>query len=468
MNGWLKRFGTLITALGILAVGVGALAYFVTTSPRPVGEPAVDTGRLVRGFVAESGPHRIAVSAYGTSRAADEWTALAEVKGTVVELHERFEEGEILAEGTDILRIDDTDLALAVERLQANVRVQEQQLLQLDQEGKNTQEILGFREEQLVLAKADLARAKNLVERIATARSEYEAVQATYLDRMTVVQELQNSLKTLPIRVELQQASLDAAKAQLKQSQRDLERCVIKLPFPAVCISRDVERFQTTAIGDQLGRFLGLQKAEVVAMIEPRKTLILFPRIRELFGPIDLTSGTFSQEMLERFEVLKIPVDVTWRAGDGQAQWRGRVVRTSPTVDQETRTVPIVVEVEDAFRNVQFGVRPALIPGMFCELTIYGETMDNVFVVPRDCLHDDRVYVAKNNRLHIAQVNIVALEERIAVIDSGLRDGDVVVLTDLFPAAEGMAVRVDDVANPVAHRRELPELHSELVPDREE
>ena len=68
------------------------------------------------------------------------------------------------------------------------------------------------------------------------------------------------------------------------------------------------------------------------------------------------------------------------------------------------------------------------------------------------------MYVVRDDRLEIVRVHVRNVEREISVVDSGLRDGDLVVLADLFPAANGMPLRVEVVENPAKPRLGLPEL----------
>ena len=116
------------------------------------------------------------------------------------------------------------------------------------------------------------------------------------------------------------------------------------------------------------------------------------------------------------------------------------------------------MEVKDAFSAVQIGVKPALVPGMFVEVTFYGEVLNDVYVIPREAIRDESVYVVREGRLAIVSIHVLALEDEAAVVDSGLSPGDQVVIADLFPAANGMLLRTEVVPNPVSPRLELPEL----------
>jgi len=220
----------------------------------------------------------------------------------------------------------------------------------------------------------------------------------------------------------------------------------------ARCASKSIEVDQYVAIGERLGTFLALRTAEVVAMVEMRKVPTLFPGGIKDLGSLDLTRTDLSKLLSQR---IRIPVKVSWGLGDRRPVWWGRVARIGSSLDPGTRTVPVIIEVPDPYSNVQPGVRPPLVPDAFCEVTAYGATVDDVVVIPRDALRDDRVYLLRDGKLHIQPVTVLAREDELAVISEGIESGDRVVLTDLFPAIEGMRLEGKLVDNPVSPRTEI-------------
>lgn len=440
---------SLLLALVILAAGAGGLAVLLLTAEKRQEEPPSDPGRLVRAFEAERSSHRVAVTAYGNSRPSQDWTAIAEVRGRAVEVSDRFEPGELLPKDLLLVRVDPTDYELAVTRLDAEVRAKGQELRELEQNEANLNKVLDLQHRQIELAQSEYERQKELIEKNATSETALEAAENAYVGQLTAVQETRNSLALIPVRRDLIQASLEAAQAQLAQARRDLEKCEIRLPFPARCASKSVEFDQYVTVGQVLGKFLALDKAEVVVMVEARKAPAMFPRGIAELGPMDLAEMSHDESIFDRVEV---PAVVRWASAERPWCWRGRVTRIASSLDPGTRTVPVIVEVADPYKGVQPGVRPPLLPDVFCEVTLYGATVDNVVVIPREAIRDDRVHLVRDGHLHIAHVHVLVLEEELAVIDRGIEDGDLVVLTDLFPASEGMPLRVEKVANPVRPR----------------
>ena len=459
----LHHLPMILTVVGLLALGTSLLVYLVFTKPGPSGEHHTTPGRLVCVIDVEKGTHRIAVDSYGTSRSSEVWTAIAEVQGRAIEVAPRFEPGELLPKDLVIVRIDPTDYQLAITRLEAEVRATTEQLREFDQNEKNLQEIFRLQERQTKLAAAEYERQRQVFERSAVSRTALESAENAYVTTLTTLQQTRNSLALIPVQRDVTTASLEVAQARLAEARRDLERCEIRLPMPARCASKSVEDDQFVSVGERLGTFFSIETAEVVAKVETRKMLALFPSgIKEL-GKLDLTTENLSQSIFRRF---RVPAEVHWGLGDRRVSWYGRLTRLGGSLDPATQTVLVVIEVPHPYRDVIPGVRPPLVPDVFCEVTIYGEMAADVAVIPRDAVHDGRVYLFRDGKLHIQPVEILVLEEDRAVISEGLETGDRVILTDLFPASEAMALRAETVPNPVKPRREVP-LPKDLFADWE-
>jgi len=442
-------WGYAAMVLLLLAIGASVCAYLIWTRPKPSGAPTKDSGRLVQVFVAEKSSHRLAITAYGTTRASQQWTAIAEVSGRAMEISPRFEPGEILPAGELLVRIDPTDYELSVARLEAEARAKKEQLHENELNEVNLREILKLLQRQSLLASAEYERQRELFGRNAASRAVLEATEQTYITALTTLQQTRNELSLLPVRRDLLQASLDAANAQLKQAERDLAECDIRLPSAARCAAKSVEENQYIAVGERLGTFLALDTAEVVAMVEARQMSALFPKGIQSMEPLDFTQF----DRIDSFwKQLRIPVEVSWGTKDRRWIWPGRVARIASSLDPGTRTIPVIVEVPNPYKDVQPGIRPPLIPDVFCKVTAYGATVDNVVVIPREALHNDRVYLLRDGALEIARVKVLALEEDLAVIQEGIEASDMVVLTDLAPASQGMPLRGKVIINPVAPR----------------
>ena len=102
---------------------------------------------------------------------------------------------------------------------------------------------------------------------------------------------------------------------------------------------------------------------------------------------------------------------------DRPAKWPARVVRTSDTVNPQTRTVGVIVYVERPYADIRPETKPPLVKGMFAEVVISGRPIHDAIVIPRAAIRDGKVYIAdEENRLRIRPVTVQAEQGAKALI----------------------------------------------------
>jgi len=205
-----RRWPYLLAAAALVAVGVVACVLLILTRPVPPEQPPGKTGRLVRAFRAERTSHRLAIETFGTSRAEQTWTAIAEVRGPAVEVHPRFEPGELLPAGAVLVRIDPTDYQLMLKRLDGELEAKRAQLRENQQTEANLQQIAQLQQRQCELARAEYEREQKLYQRTAISLATLQAAENAYVTALTAWQQTRNSLALLPIERQLLQASIEA------------------------------------------------------------------------------------------------------------------------------------------------------------------------------------------------------------------------------------------------------------------
>ena len=110
-----------------------------------------------------------------------------------------------------------------------------------------------------------------------------------------------------------------------------------------------------------------------------------------------------------------------------------------------TRMARVVVTVAEPFtrQTGKINLLNSLLPGMFVDVQLQGAVLDNVIAVPRAAMHDnDSVWIVDNdNKLHHRTLEIVRRERDEVLVRSGVDAGEMIVLTNLSGAAEGMLLR---------------------------
>ncbi len=417
-----------------ILIGVAFVLFLKQSKKPPVQGPLKETAQLVR--VIEVPATRVIPTAtgHGTVLPSRTWEAVAQVKGKILEKHPRLQKGALLEADSLLLKIDPTDYELAVAQSEADIAATRAQIAELDAKAKNTAASLRIEQKALALSRKELERFKNVFERGGISRSDLESQERNLLAQQQSVQNQKNTLSLIPSQRLLLEAQLAKQEAQLAASRRDLAHTEVRLPFTGRIAEVNVELNQYVREGDVLTIADDLAQAEVEIQLPMERMAAL---IRS-DAPVDLLQNSL-QGPDKRF-----PLQATIRLQEGgiDAVWEGRFARLSDTLDTRTRTVGVIIEIDDPYSRVQPGVRPPLLKGMFVQAELTGKAREQSLVIPRSALHNGKVYgVTADNRLQLKPVKVSLLQPAYAVIEEGLAVGERIVVSDLIPAIDGMLLR---------------------------
>ncbi len=415
-----------------LLLAAAALVVAVKSKDKPERTPPAERTTVVRTIEAPSVTVIPRALGYGSVAPGRVWRAVAEIGGKVVETHPQLKKGAILEAGTVLLRIDPTDYRLAVSEAKANVRAVRGQLAELAAKEKNTRLSLEIDQRSLELSRNDLQRKRQLLARKNASQAAVDQEERNVLARRQAVQSLANTLNLIPAEREVLRAQLALHQAQLKSAERDLERTTITAPFDCRIAEVNVEEAQFAAPGKVLVVADGIDTAEIDAQVPIGRLINLVPADTEVPDRI-------AAAMSDLPSLLAFSAVVRLRGGEVEAQWPARFVRISDAVDPETRTIGVIVAVDEPYGKVLPGVRPPLAKNMFVEVELSGKPRPAQVVAPRAALHDGRLYLlGAGGRLEIREVEVAFSQSNFAVIGKGLAAGERVVVSDLVPAISGM------------------------------
>ncbi|NJM34644.1 MAG: hemolysin D, partial [Rhodomicrobium sp.] len=302
----------------------------------------------------------------------------------------------------------------------------------------NARQSLEIEKRSLELKKADLERKKTLLERNTVAQSVVDEEQRALLTQQARVQELENSIRLIPSQRNAQQQQIEVNKTQLETAKLNLERTSITLPFDARIAEVSVEETQFVGVGSSLGSADGIETAEIDVQI-PLSQFRSFANVVVGDAPIETPPVVTAEAFREAMDRFGLDATISLRLGDLKLSWDGEVARISDTIDPKTRTVGAIVLVQEPYARAVPGQRPPLIKGMFVEAELAAKPLENRIVIPRSALYEGKVYIAgDDNRLEIRPVTAQLLQADAAVIASGLKAGDRVVVSDLSPAIPNM------------------------------
>lgn len=382
------------------------------------GEPV----RSVRSITVEAENFIPVARGFGTVQPARVWKAVSQVSGRVTSIHPRLSDGAIIEQGETLLEIDPVDYELAL--AQAKITLSE-----LGVQQSNSEQSLAIEQRNLELAEKEFERQKRLRKQGTVSQSAVDTAERTMLNSRTQVQSLKNTLALLPSQKKLQQS-------RITQAQRDLDNTRIEAPFNLRISGLDIQADQFISKGQHLFSGDSIDHVEIIAQISVSSLKNL--SAGQTYINLDINAITGDLAELTGFKPT-----VTMDIGNTEAaQWEARFVRFTDKVDSETRTLGLVVAVDQPLKKIVPGKRPPLSKGMLVEVSVAGKLQPDRLVIPRSTIRNGKVYlIDDDNRLKITPIHLLYEQGSQAVVDQGIKPGDRLVLSDVIPAVEGTRLR---------------------------
>jgi len=385
----MRKFFKYILPLGLVVISIVLVVAMVAIAKgkRPDRKDTARIAIRVDAISAEKASLNFTVFSQGTVKPRTQTTLVAEVAGQIVSVSSNFIPGGFFRSGEILLQIDPSDYATAVLRSQAN----------------------------LAARKAQLADQK--------ARSDQARKDWTNLGREGKPSDLTLRIPQLAEA----EAAVQAAEAELKEAERNLERTRIKVPYDGLVRNKLVDVGQFVSPGTPLGVTFAIDTAEIRLPLSNNDLKFLV-----------LPSAT----RLEKSQ--RVPVTLTAEEGGVEKQWNAEIVRTEGVVDEGSRVVYAVAEVTDPYGVLGQSDGPELKMGSFVRAEIQGLRVDDVVVLPRSVLRaDNTVLIANDERkLEIRPVTVVRAEPENVYLSDGVNDGELVITTSLDAPIPGISLAI--------------------------
>jgi RND family efflux transporter MFP subunit len=419
--------GAIFKTIRVFVVFLVAIVIAVTLvilRPKAQRQVPVEKGPLVEVLRAKAENVEMVVESFGTVEPRESLKLVAQVRGPIVDLSPAFKEGSFVKKGTRLIQIDPRTYGLEVERRKVQIKQSEAELKRLKQEVVNLNSRLKIAKSDAGLAKNEYLRLKKLIERKVIAQSQLDKSEQAYLASQERLQALENQMALIGPQKEQLTAARDMARVLHEQAKLDLERSAIDAPFDGWVLEKAIEVGQHVNVGQQLGSIYRSGELDIEVRI-PAKDFKWFP------------AGLGSD--------APVKVDVLFDNAGQSHTWSGHVARVKAMMDERTRTLPMVIEVDELATATPETNPFRLRPGMFVTIRIKGKQIDNAFVVPRHVVYPgDVVYIVKENHLQIKEVKILRSYKDSVIIVEGLSEGELIVKTPLSSVKEGMSVRLKE------------------------
>lgn len=377
--------------VAILAAGLGLWRWLAIPVDPPQPETSPPQRLQTEVMELQRTDFAVMLASQGTVRAHHSTTVTPLVAGKVVTILPAFEDGAFFREGEALAELDRADLQAA-----------------------------------LASSEARLARAE-----AALAQEQARAKQAKLNWEEIGYDEAPSELVLRVPQLKEAEANVAAARAEVDQAKRNLERATIRAPFDGRVRQRHVGLGQTVNPGMPLGEVFATDFAEVRLPLTPRQTDFV--------------------KLPARDTDPAVPVTLTDALGTPRAaSWQARIVRTEGTLDESSRELFAIARIDDPF-GLQSG-KPPLRIGQPVRAAIAGITLEQVFVLPRSALRGvNRIHLIDPDPGNAAEqtgllrrhdIQPVWDTDEVLVIRDGLSPGQILATTRLPYAPDGAPVTI--------------------------
>ena len=404
----MSRLRTRLLPVGILLGAVVIAVVMVQLRPEPPLREPPSRLPFVTTAPAEALQGSIPVFGAGTVRPRAEIDVSAEVSGKVAWVAPAFQSGGRVGAGDVLFRIDDADYRNRVQQARANVAAQQVALLQAEEEAR-------------------------------IARAEYEGFQRRRSDGTASGQASPLTLREPQLQAA--RAALARDSASLADAELALSRTEVTAPFSGIVRMETVDLGQFVGPGQSVGRLYADDAVEVVAPLSDQDAALIS-------GLWELAAGDGNR---------RVTATVSAEYGDMVYSWIGYVDRAETALDEQTRTIDVVVRIPRPMAGgtpaddditgdgdaSSMREAPPLLVGQFVEVQIDGASPERYFAIPRAALRTgNEVWALRGgNLLTIVPVRVLQRADEVVYATGGLEDGQEVVVSGIQIATEGMAVR---------------------------
>lgn len=373
-----KKFFRFILPVGLIGLAIVAVIAMtiLASGKRP---PRQDTGQaavLVEAVTARARSLNFVVESQGPVRPRTETTLVSEVAGRVVSVSPDFVAGGFFRKGEVLLEIDPSDYATAVKRAEAALASRKAQLA--DERARSRQAIQDWK---------NLGKTGDVPDLVARKPQLADA-----------------------------EANVLAAEADLDKAERDLQRTRITVPYDGLVRSKRVDVGQFVGAGTQLGITFSVDTAEIrLPLSSPDVAFLNLPRATDV-DPAD-------------YPAVSLQATV---AGETKT-WEARLIRTEGVIDESSRVLYAVAEVQDPYGLLGESTQDELRMGTFVRAAIEGRFIENAVVLPRFVLRNDNTILVANEEreLEVREVTVARAEPDEVYLIDGVSDGELVITTTL-------------------------------------
>ncbi|MEH6652222.1 MAG: hypothetical protein V7707_19540 [Motiliproteus sp.] len=432
---WLGRFWALPL---VVLLGVVIAVVIVKTRPAMEHQPSTRLGVPVSTLTLQQHPVRPSMIGYGEVSPDVLLQMRAEVSGRVSFVHPKLRKGAILAAGTMVLKIEDNDYRLALKKANASLAQNRANLKEHHLSLQDAELNLELAQQKQKLSEAELSRFERLLAKGSVAQSAVDTQRTLLLQSRQEVQSLQNQLDAMPYNLEVIKAQIEIAESEVETQDRNLQRTEIRLPFDARITKLSTEANQYVGLNSELFSAQTIDKVLINAQFSLHQMQFL-SRGFNLSTDAAQTLLVDNNETDKLMKRLGLSARVRLVGNDQQTIWHASVERISSNLDPVSRTVGIILGVNNPYQDIKPGVKPPLIEGMYMEIELSGKALP-YWVVPRNAVHQGAIYLVDAQQKLQRRTVTGYPQQQYLLLEPSIEfdDQTQLVTSDLFPAVDGM------------------------------
>ena len=411
----------LIVMVAILFGAYKFTTRMIAEKPPTQSRPAFKTVYTIQTVTANKADNQPQIVSYGQTVAARSVDLRSLVSGEIVSVSPNLRDGARVEKGETLVSIDTFNYQGALQEAKANLaeaaaRMAENRARITLEEGR-----LESAKEQLSFAEADLERANELRKRGTSTQQQLEARKLVVAQRRQSMMLSRDTIKVEEARLGQMQAAIDRLEWRVVQAQRNLDSTQLIAPFSGIIRTSAAEKGRLVSANDV-----------VVSMYEEG----------QLEARFTLTDAQFGRLQADQVGLIDRPVQMAWTIGGKTTNWSGRIDRLGSEITSNRGGVQVFAVMDIADRSA------SIRPGAFVEVTVPDTVFRQTVSVPDTAIYTgDTVYVAVDGKLVEKKVEIAAYDGENALIQSGVENGDEILITRITEVSAGLSVRKEGDAS---------------------
>lgn len=354
--------------------------------------------------------------------------------------------GDKVAAGTPLFEIDPATYRLKYQLARLKLEADDREIALIKQQQANTKKLVAAAERDVEVYQKEYDSLVAAERRGAAVKSQVNQAKLELQRFKTQLLREKNQLSLYPQQLRQIENRRQQNKQQLRLADLDLRHSQVLAEFPGRISQLEVQPGEYVKLDDPMLRLTNDSVVEIPVPVSPADHALLAPMVRNAKSDDELPG-------------VEIKTDV-----ESEYLSTGRVARLAPMADELTRTVRVYVRVEN-------GPGRRVVPGMHYHVVIDGPLAKRVITIPREAivwsdatvadgrpLREARVFVATKLKKTtvdsgkekqtvwegIAASRVVNVREMVksqAVLNGGLKVGEILILTNLDVLRNGAKVR---------------------------